>query len=113
MVAPVAIIGGVVVMLVWVGSRSYFIGKIVACIVGSMAVGVAAGLACDALGLPRYEWQAPFLVIIPLPVLAVYLAWLSDCEPVTVAGVVRVVRQRVAVRATVRRRVQQYQVEVQ
>lgn len=112
MVTPIAIVGGVVVMLVWVGSRSYFIGKVVACIVGSMAVGVATGLACDALGLPRYEWQAPFLVIIPLPFLAVYLAWLSECEPVTVGGVVQMVRQRATVRATVRRRVQQYQVEV-
>jgi len=100
-------------MLVWVGSRSYLIGKIVVCIGGSMAIGMATGLICSALGLPLHKWQVPFVVTIPLPVLAVYLAWLSACEPVTVGGVARVVRQRVAVRATVRRRVQQYQVEVQ
>lgn len=105
--------------VVWVGSRRNLVACAVTGMVCSMAVGVAAGLACDALGVPRYPWQAPFLVIIPLPVLGGLMVRAAQGDPVTVVGVVEALadwttrrRRRWALRGAVSRRVRAYQVEV-
>lgn len=114
------LIVSVAVAVVVVGSYRNLIATAITIGAGCFAVAMAVGLICEALQIPRQEWQAPILLFGMLPVLGV-LASISGqrCDPIgandvrRVAGQVLAARQRqAAIRADVRRRVNSYKVEV-
>jgi len=105
--------------IVIVGGRSYLPGKVAVCIVGSAFVAVATGLVTDAMDITRLAWQGPLLVLLPLPVLAAYLAYVGTQPPLTLRDGAAFFRRMFAerrrhssVRADVRRQVRQYKIEV-
>lgn len=106
--------------VVWAGSyRNY---TLIAAVVltGCFVVAAVVSLVCNALAIPRHEWQAPIILFGPLPVLGILAVYAGRiCDPIRAADVRRVAsqaiaerRRRAAIRADVRRRVSRYKVEV-
>lgn len=102
-----------------VGSHRNLTAITVTVITGCFGVALATGLVCDALAIPRYEWQAPIILFLPLPVLGCLAVYAGQGEAIGVAEVSKAIndistqrRRRASIKADVRRRVNQYKVEV-
>ena len=120
MIAGIVIVVVVSVLIVLVCSQHNWAASVFVVVGGSFAVALAVGMICDALSIPRHAWQAPIVLNAPLPVLGTLGAWAGrDCEPITLTDIVKVIndistqrRRRSSIKADVRRRVNQYKVEV-
>lgn len=114
--AVVLLILGISVALVLAGSWRNLMLIAVTVVGGCFAVALAVGLMCNALGVNRYGWQDPIILLLPLPVLSIYALWAGcDCDPITLSSVRRAFADRrrlSSVRADVRRQIRQYSVEV-
>lgn len=113
------IIVAVAVSVAVVGSHRNLIATAVTVIAGCFGVALATGLVCDALLIPRHDWQAPIILFLPLPLLGCLAAYAGQGEAIGFTEVSTVIndisaqrRRRTSVRADVRRRVNQYKVEV-
>lgn len=113
----IVIVVGVSVAVV--GSHRNLIATTVTVIAGCFGVALATGLVCDALLIPRHEWQAPIILFLPLPVLGCLAAYAGQGEAIRLSDVVSVIndistqrRRRASIRADVRRRVNAFKVEV-
>lgn len=111
----VAVAGSVAV----VDSHRNLIAITVTVIAGCFGVALATGLVCDALAIPRHEWQAPIILFLPLPVLGCLAVYAGQSGAIGLSDVVSVIsdistqrRRRSSIKAEVRRRVNQYKVEV-
>lgn len=113
------IVVAVAALVAVAGSHRNLIAITVTVIAGCFGVALATGLVCDALAIPRHEWQAPIILFLPLPVLGCLAVYAGQGEAIGVAEVSKVIndistqrRRRSSIKADVRRRVNQYKVEV-
>lgn len=109
----------VAVSVAVVGSHRNLIATSVTVIAGCFGVALATGLVCNALAIPRYDWQAPIILFLPLPVLGCLAAYVGQGEAIGLSDVASVIsdistqrRRHSSISADVRRRVNQYKVEI-